>query len=210
MILSKRQDMHLSRKFFHVFFGVSFLCLYFFSNLLVKELRWVCLSIAIGAFVFDFFRLRSKKINEKVVKSFSSIMRKSENNSYLGIPFYALGISLSLFFYQEDIAILSILFLVFADPFASFIGILFGKDEILPNKTFEGTVAAFVMSAIIAFLYSFVVETQMINLLIFSIFSGIIVSLAELLSSFNVDDNLTIPVLSGVGMSLLNYFIGIF
>jgi dolichol kinase len=43
------------------------------------------------------------------------------------------------------------------------------------------------------------------NLLWFAILGGVIGSIAEMLSAFNIDDNLTIPVISGLGLTVLNY-----
>jgi dolichol kinase len=48
------------------------------------------------------------------------------------------------------------------------------------------------------------------HLLIFAIVSGVIGSASELVSAFNIDDNLTIPVISGLGMTLLNKYVTVF
>ena len=48
------------------------------------------------------------------------------------------------------------------------------------------------------------------HILIFAIVSGFIGAASELISAFNIDDNLTIPVVSGLGMTLLNYFVKVF
>jgi diacylglycerol kinase (CTP) len=61
-------------------------------------------------------------------------MRQSEKKSLSGMPFYALGVGLTLYFYKPSIALLAITFLVFADPLSSFFGILYGKRKILPNN----------------------------------------------------------------------------
>ena len=58
--------------------------------------------------------------------------------------------------------------------------------------------------------YFYQVEISDLNLIIFSVSAGIIGSLSELASAFNIDDNLTIPVLSGAGLTLVNGMIGIF
>ena len=125
------------------------------------------------------------------------------------LPFYALGVTLSLFLFEEKVAILSILFLVFSDPIASFFGVFFGKQKILPNKTFEGCVAAYVTCY---FPYSFiwvVFRCKWFDLFIFSLLAGAVGMLSEAFS-MGLDDNLTIPVVAGSGLSLLNLFIPLF
>ena len=137
-------------------------------------------------------------------------MRRSEKEGMSGLPFYALGISLALFFYRKEIAVISILFLVFSDPISSFFGVLYGKDKILPNKSLQGAVAGFFTCYLITLFYCMNVTEISTGLLIFSILGGVIGSLSELISAFNIDDNLTIPVLSGLGLTLVNYFLPIF
>jgi dolichol kinase len=48
------------------------------------------------------------------------------------------------------------------------------------------------------------------HILIFAVVAGVIGSLSELISAFNIDDNLTIPVVSGLGMTVLNHFVTVF
>ena len=133
------------------------------------------------------------------------LMRKSEANGSSGLPFYALGISLSLFLFRENIALLSIMFLIFSDPISSYFGIRFGKDKILPNKSLQGSVAGFSACYLLTLLYTMGSSASAANIFIFAVIAGLIGSLSELVSAFGIDDNLTIPVLSGIGLTLINY-----
>ena len=126
------------------------------------------------------------------------------------VAFYALGVSLSLFFYNRNIAILSVMFLVFSDPLSSFFGVLYGKDKIMPNKSLQGAVAGFFTCYLITLFYTMNHSTLGNRILIFAVVAGLIGALSELVSAFNVDDNLTIPVLSGLGMTVLNHFVTVF
>ncbi len=137
-------------------------------------------------------------------------MRRSEKDGVSGLPFYALGASLSLFFFHRDIAIISIMFLVFSDPLSSFFGVLYGKDKIMPNKSLQGAVAGFFTCYLITLFYTMNTATIGTHILVFAIISGVIGASSELVSAFNIDDNLTIPVLSGLGLTLLNDFVTVF
>lgn len=165
---------------------------------------------AIVGFAVDFLRKKYRGMNALVIKIMGPLMRRSEKEGMTGLPFYALGCSLALYFYERDIAILSIMFLVFSDPISSFFGVLYGKDKILPNKSLQGAVAGFFTCYLICLFYTMNASTIGTHILTFSIISGVIGSSSELISAFNVDDNLTIPVLSGLGMTLLNHFIPVF
>lgn len=203
--LSARSDLHILRKLCHIFFGVTSIGIYFLSGIDIVIWGWTAVAIACFGFSVDLVRLNSPKVNRLIVKFLGPFMRESERDGFNGTPFYALGMGLCIVFYQEDIAIISILFLVFADPIASFVGVYMGKDKILPNKSLQGTIAAFFVCYLIAMLYLQNLAQPNINMLIFGILAGVVGAISELASAFNIDDNLTIPLISGGGLSVLNY-----
>lgn len=208
--LSNRNDLHILRKIWHILCGVSVLGTYYISGQDIMYFGWFCLSIAIGGFSIDLLRMKFESINVMTIKVLGPFMRKSEEAGFTGLPFYALGAGLSIFFYEKHIALLSIMFLVFADPIASFVGVNLGKDKILPNKSLQGTMASFFVCYIVSFLYLGEYGVDSFNLIIFSLCAGIIGAISELASAFNIDDNLTIPVISGAGLTILNYIFNIF
>jgi len=105
--------------------------------------------------------------------------------------------------------LLSVFFLIFSDPISSYVGIRFGKDKILPNKSLQGSSAGFVVCTIITFIYCLLEGHMGANIILFAFLAGIIGSISEMMSIF-VDDNLTIPVISGLGLTLLNQIFIIF
>ncbi len=209
-VLHKRSDLHILRKLWHITSGS--LCLFIFLRSGNEQIYWAhgIMVVALMGFAIDFFRKKYRFLNLVVLKIMGPLMRRSEREGVTGLPFYALGCSLALYFYERDIAILSIMFLVFSDPISSFFGVLYGKDKILPNKSLQGAVAGFFTCYLISLFYAMNTSTIGTHILTFSIISGLIGSTSELISAFNVDDNLTIPVLSGLGMTLLNHFIPVF
>lgn len=207
--LRLRSDLHIIRKLWHMATGLIGVYFYYRYNLSVDAVATTLLILAGCAFLMEYLRLRNEKLNTLLMIFMKPVMRESERNSVSGLPFYALGVSLSLFFFPEKIAVLSVLFLIFADPIASFCGILYGRDKIFPNKSLQGTVAAFSVCYIATLVYGLIHTGPSMNLLIFSILAGIIGSVSELCSQF-VDDNLCIPVISGLGLFLINLFITVF
>jgi diacylglycerol kinase (CTP) len=209
-VLHKRSDLHLLRKVWHITTGS--LGLFIFHRASLDQRTWavIILAIAIFGFVGDIIRSRIPMLNNGVIRIMGPLMRRSEKEGFSGLPFYALGVSLALFFFERHIALLAVMFLVFSDPLSSFFGVLYGKDKILPNKSLQGAVAGFFTCYLITLFYSINHTSISNNILIFSVVAGVIGAASELVSAFNVDDNLTIPVLSGLGMTILNYFITIF
>ena len=205
----KRSDLHLLRKLWHMGTGMLGLFCFFFFEIGKENITLFLIKLTAVAFILDFIRLKVSKLNSTVMLFMKPFMRDSEKKSFSGLPFYALGVSVSLTLYQEKLAILSILFLVFSDPISSFFGILFGKEKILPNKTFEGCVAGYLTCYFLTLIYGFSLGVSGYNLFIFSVLSGLIGMFAEAFS-MGLDDNLTIPVLAGAGLTLLNLFIPAF
>jgi dolichol kinase len=186
--------------------------LFIFLNSDQSQNFWatIILVVALAGLLMDLIRNRIPVVNRVVIKFMGPLMRRSERDGVSGLPFYALGVSLSLFFYSRDIAIVSTMFLVFSDPLSSFFGVLYGKDKILPNKSLQGAVAGFFTCYLITLFYAMNTSVLGTHLLIFAIISGVIGSASELVSAFNIDDNLTIPVISGLGMTLLNKYVTVF
>jgi diacylglycerol kinase (CTP) len=209
-VLHKRSDLHILRKLWHISTGS--LGLFIFINSTQSQSFWAALilGIAILGFAMDFIRNRIPAFNKLVIRLMGPLMRRSERDGVSGLPFYALGVSLSLFFYSRDIAIVSSMFLVFSDPLSSFFGVLYGKDKIMPNKSLQGAVAGFFTCYLITLFYAMNTTTLGTHILVFSIVAGVIGAASELISAFNIDDNLTIPVMSGLGMTLLNYYVKVF
>ena len=137
-------------------------------------------------------------------------MRESERHRVSGFPYYAMGAGLTLILFGPEIGILAILFLIFSDPISSLVGVRYGKHIILPNKSFEGSVAGMFVCTFIAFAYCVSAGLSGQNLLIFSMLAGVLGSFSELLSVFILDDNFTIPIFSGLGLFVLNQLFQVF
>jgi diacylglycerol kinase (CTP) len=209
-VLHKRSDLHILRKLWHITTGSLGLFIFMRSGESQRFWAFFILGIAITGFLLDFIRNRIPVFNKIFIRIVGPLMRRSEREGVSGLPFYALGVSLSLFFYSRDIAIVSTMFLVFSDPLSSFFGVLYGKDKILPNKSLQGAVAGFFTCYLIALFYGMNSTTLGTHLLVFAVVAGVIGAASELISALNIDDNLTIPVLSGLGMTILNNFVTVF
>ena len=95
------------------------------------------------------------------------------------------------------------MFLIFGDPISSYFGITFGREKILPNKSLQGAMAGFITCYIITFFYSYQFVELSPSLTLFSLVGGFFGMLGEL-SSIVADDNLTIPLVSGIGLTVAN------
>ncbi len=209
MVLAQRSDLHLMRKLWHLSTGLLGLSIYYRTGWTTKTWAIITLSIALSGLLFDFIRLNNKDVNKLAIKVLKPFMRHGEDETYTGLPFYALGVSLSLFFFPERLALLSIFFLVLSDPISSFFGVLYGRDKIIPGKSIQGTLAGFITCYLTTLVYGLFYMEASLSLLAFALIAGIIGAVSELFSVI-VDDNLSIPVLSGLGLWFINLFFHLF
>ena len=209
----KRSDMHLLRKLWHVGTGLAGFMLYSASNLTLDQVGRGLIFFAVLVLIFESFRLKNPGLNRLVLSLMGPLMRESEKNKVSGMPFYALGVGISLAFFHKPVALLSVLFLIFSDPVSSIVGLRYGKYKILPNKSVEGCFAGFIVCATLSYLFLALSVMPFLpswKLLVFSLVGGAIGMFSEMISAYNLDDNFTIPVLSSLGLSILNSILIIF
>lgn len=200
-----RSDLHLARKIWHMA-GVFTL---FAGWVLLPQ--WLSITLLVLAwFLFvpaDVMRLKNKEMNRNLMRLFQPIMRKNEVDRLAGTTYLLTGVILITLAFDRGVVAISLLFLAFADPIASYVGIKYGKDKIFGHKSVQGFMAAFFVCAFVCYLYlssSGVHE----HLLIASLLAGLVGASAELIPLGKLDDNFTMPVLSSVGLSILFYFFG--
>ena len=87
---------------------------------------------------FDFIRLKYPKVNEVALVFMGPLMRNSEVNSAAGTTYLLAGVAIIVVFFSKPIVGLSLLFLAFADPLASYIGIRYGKVKSMAGKSVQG------------------------------------------------------------------------
>jgi dolichol kinase len=190
--MKKINIFELRRGIFHALCGLFLV----FMILLVPYTRAVLLSlIFIGTLVI----MISKKIKipgiSNVIKLFE---RKEEKYPGITAIFYMISAFLTLQFFKQDIAMASIIILAIGDPMAGFVGRNFGKIKIFRQKHLEGTLAGFIASGLLACIF------VPWNIAFFGAGVGMIVELFSVPIFFNkkIDDNLTIPIISGLAMYL--------
>jgi diacylglycerol kinase (CTP) len=194
MSLRARDDIHLSRRFWH-FGGVMLMfIIYWFST---PKQALVLAAIAAGILIFfDVLRLRVRRFNVFFVWLFRRIIRDSELNHISGITFMMTGMTIVVALYPKNVVLLVMLFVALADPIASEIGIRFGKDKLIGNKSLQGSFAAFLTCFVLSLAYfthfGLVPERRFIVCLL----AGLIGAVSELAPIGDLDDNLVFPVLS--------------
>ncbi len=153
----------------------------------------------------DLLRQRLPGLNESLIHLFRPIIRESEVNRLAGTTFLLVGVAVLVLAFPRPVVSLTLLFLAFADPAASFVGIRYGKDKIFGHKSVQGFVAAYVVCFVCSLAYLLFMGFAWDRIIFFSLLAGLVGALSELVPIGKLDDNLTLPVLSAIGLSLLFY-----
>ena len=98
-----------------------------------------------------------------------------------------------------DIAVFALLIMTVSDAVAALVGSYFGKRKIF-NKTFEGTLAGIIVGILLCFL----VPTIPVMIAVIGVIAGMSVELLPL----RLNDNLSIPLVSGGIMHIARTYIG--
>lgn len=204
-----RSDLHLLRKLWHILTGLIGLGIYKYFELTPLAMASGLAILGTFSLIVEVSRLKFPEMNAIVLKLMGPFMRESERDGISGVPFFAFGVATTLALFPEPLATLACLFLIFSDPVSSFFGILYGTIKIMPNKSLQGSFAGFVVCYLVTFIYGQYLVGPSLPLVIFCFFAGIIGSFSELVSN-RIDDNLTIPVVSGALLTLLNIFVNLF
>lgn len=213
--LKKRSDLHLARKMWHTS-GVLFIA--YLHSVIPRHIALpILLFASFLTLTIDFIRINSVKLNSVVMQLFQSIMRENEIRRLSGNTFLIIGVLVIELFFSKDIVLLTLFFLAFADPCASYFGIKYGRRKIIQSKSLEGFTAAAVICFILTFLFLLTKNgnidmlnhrLNMVNILVISLAAALVGALSELVPIGKLDDNLTLPILSATGLFLIFTVLG--
>jgi dolichol kinase len=149
----------------------------------------ILLPLFFGFLIVDLLRHYHSKMTALFQRYFlGTVLREEERDRFMGSTFFLFSSILVVLIFQKSIAIVSLLILILSDTAAALVGKGIGKIRVF-GKTLEGSLAFFVSSLIIVWVY------PDLNRLWGSL-AALGATLIELLP-IRVDDNLTIPLVAG-------------
>jgi len=196
----------LYRKLIHISSTVIPVLYYFTSKELILGLVGTGTILML---LLDILKAYSYFFENLYRRGLNFILREEEKdfrkNLFTGGTYYAIGIFLSLLVFPKEVAIFSILIMVWCDTMAALFGKKFGVRKIVGNKTVIGSTAFFITGIVLVlFLHNIFPDygfykTGFITVLFAMVF--------EQIGFFNVNDNLSLPLFSGVVFLILNNII---
>jgi dolichol kinase len=150
--------------------------------------------ILICFLVMEHFRIR----NGVKIPYIKELYRELESDKIGGEIYYMVGCIIVLLAFDLRIAAAAILMVNFGDALSAIVGVLFGKIKLTKTKTLEGFLAGLLINLIITIL--------ILENLIIAIPMALVGALSELFSN-KINDNLSIPIFSGIAGQILKFLI---
>ncbi|NVM04660.1 MAG: hypothetical protein HWN67_20215 [Candidatus Helarchaeota archaeon] len=185
----------LYRKSIHIFSSIIPLSYAFSSKSFILK---ILIPLAIFLIMIEIIRFNINFINRIYIKILRDIIRVQEIKRFTGATYLLISSVLVISIYDKSIAVACLLFLTLSDSAAALFGKSFGKIKIY-NKTLEGTLAFLSTSLIIVY---FIKSLNFITGI-----SGAVTATFVEFTLVNLDDNLSIPIISGLVMQLFNSFL---
>lgn len=199
--LAHIQDIQWRRKIWHALAAVIIVSVYLFMPNSFRSKMIVFGIFTVYATVCDVLRLMWPKFNALVVRDLRKFMRKREVSGLNSMTFYAISSFLVCLLFPKGIAILAILYLGFGDPAASIIGIKWGRHKIGTRFSWEGSLAFFGTCFLLTLLYPYLAPGFSGNLWLLAFLGGLSGMISEWFS-YRLDDNLVVPLVSSVLLTL--------
>ena len=190
------------RRLWHLLGGSFFPVLAFFVP---KEALLITLGAMAGVFfTWEIARLNNARVNRWMASNLSVILKDEERYRPTGTTCLLLS-SLAVFLlFDKYVAITSLLFVSIGDLMATIIGEEYGRQVVFSNKTLEGSLACLVSCLLIGMLMSRVNPAITLPVALVGAVTATIVELLPI----PIDDNLTVPLISGGIMTLAAIYFG--
>ncbi len=184
----------LQRKSFHLGMIIVPVAVYF----LPPTPALLGLIIATFATVaVDLMRLSDHRLRRFFLQLFRPLIRRHEEEHLLGSTHYMIAALLSVVVFDHEIAIAALLFLVLGDAAAAIVGKRFGKP-LFWGKSPQGSIACLVVCFALGWLLLRSPELAVIG--------AVTATVAEAMPS-PLDDNMRVPIFSGIAMQLAARFL---
>ena len=175
----------------------------------------ILLPIALICVIVDAARMESPELKNRFYKVFGSHLRDEETSKLTGASYLLTSSMVAIAIFTKEIAFFAISYLVIGDTFASLVGLKLGKRKIRDTrKTVEGLIGSFLSCSIYGlicyFLYFknvFAFPNRNPQLGIILILVGALVASVTEVTDLHINDNITIPIISGIAMSIVWLFI---
>jgi len=188
---------HAGRKLYHVLGGLGLLGVWFALGR--PRAFYAYAALLAAALLFDAARFAAPRFNAWAMANLRGFLRPGEERKLNGTPAYVGGVALALLLFPEPAAVVAILFLAVGDVSATTVGERWGRHKV-GAKSLEGTAAFFAAACIAGLAASVPLHGPPPGAIVAGAWCA---ALVELLLPRFANDNLVIPVVAALAMTLL-------
>ncbi len=169
---------------------------YYILQLNKIQMLSIMIPVAFIMLFIDVSRLRRWPFWKSFASKFiGPLVRQHESDGdFTGALYILMSFWLTIALFSKPIAIAAISFIIVGDTFAAIIGRKYGKHKFYKTKTIEGSLSCLVGMLLVAILVPDIYLPVVIG--------GAFVATLFEAYSFGIDDNVTVPLLSGLFMTL--------
>ena len=192
-IFRDKKNIEFARKSIHIssiLLPIAYRYLFDYNK---KNTLLLFLLLALTSIVIEFLRLENKNFRKYFHLIFGVMLRKHEIYDFTGASYLLTSAIVCVAFFPPDIAFAAMAFLSIGDTVAALVGMNYGKRRFVSSKkSLEGTIACFVST----FIFGLWVFSEYPGIAFWGAFS---VCIAEVMN-IKIDDNVKIPIISGIVM----------
>lgn len=169
------------------------------SSLVLPRAQFLAItaSLAVALLLIEFIRLNSAFVNRWFVFFFRQVMREREFKTFAASTYVPISSLAAFLLFQEQVAVVAMCFLAIGDPLSGIVGARFGKRKLF-NKSMEGNLTCFLSCLAVGLVLSWTFLDISPLVVLIGAFSAAFIQALPL----PVNDNLTIPLFSGLCMHL--------
>ncbi|MEW6413451.1 MAG: hypothetical protein AB1483_13425 [Candidatus Zixiibacteriota bacterium] len=171
---------------------------YYFLQLSREQMLSIMVPVALAMVIIDISRLRQWRFwtgfASKIIRP---IIRDHEvKGDFTGASYILISTCLAVALFDKPIAIAALVFIIIGDTFAAIIGRRFGKHRFYKNKTVEGSLGCLMGTlASVMLLPDIALSVAVVGAVVATVIEAY---------SFGVDDNVSVPLVSGLAMTLFS------
>jgi len=196
-LVSRTEGLQPWRRVFHAGNGCLIVALWHFGVLTRGQLLLLLGVALVGGLTIDFLRFRVPIFQRVFFRSLSALASPREAGGVASSTWYLVGVIIALLAFPPAIAKASVLVLALGDPAASYVGRRWGTVR-LGDGSIEGTTAFFLVA--LAVLWAFFPPA-------YASLGAVLATVVERIP-WRLDDNLTLPVGTGLALVLLSRVLG--
>ncbi len=185
----------LPRRLWHIFGGLSLAI----AGFLVPEKIFLpaLISATVAFLILELTRLRFPPVNRQFLTWFHPLLREKEASTLTGTAYFSMAAVIVFILCDKSIAVAALTFVAVGDPIAGMVGERWGKPKMM-GRSLAGS-GACLLSCLVAGATLSAVHHVPLSLVVIG---ALCATLIEFLS-LRVNDNLTIPLVSGGAMMLV-------